>query len=151
MIIEGEEDERIEEEEELEYADELEYHTPPVVHDLRLIKSPPLLLGVITHVDEGECGCPRLGVGWRLGRVSPTSSLEEPPMENNVLIPIQVEHSSLVNPVCGQCALRSSGPIRSQPFIFYPCHPYKTSSNHQGWNVPFADLQKCYFWRQWAQ
>jgi len=46
-VIAMEEGERMdeeedEEEEELEYADKSEYHTPPVVCDLRLIKSPPL-------------------------------------------------------------------------------------------------------------
>jgi len=61
MEVEQEEEE--EEEEELEYANELEYHTPPVVHDLRLIKSPTLSLGGIAHLEEGDCGCPCPGIG----------------------------------------------------------------------------------------
>jgi len=51
------------EQEELEYANESEYHTPPVVHDLRLIKSPTLSLGGIAHLEEGDCGCPHPGIG----------------------------------------------------------------------------------------
>jgi len=92
---EGEE----EEDEELEYADDSEYHTPNVVRDLRLIESPTLSLGGTAHLEEGDCGCPCPGIGWRSGGVSPMSSSEEPPVENDVAIPIQVEHSSLVNPV----------------------------------------------------
>ena len=56
---EGEE----EEDEELEYTDESEYHTPPVVRDLRLIESPTLLLGGAAHLEEGDCDCPRPGIG----------------------------------------------------------------------------------------
>ena len=51
---------------ELEYANELEYYTLPVVQyspTLWLIKSPTLLLGELTHVDE--CNCPKPEVGWR--------------------------------------------------------------------------------------
>jgi len=81
---EGEE----EEDEELEYTNKLEYHTPPVVRDLRLIESPTLLLGGTAHLEEGDCGCPCPGIGWRSGGVSPTSSSEEPPVENDVAIPI---------------------------------------------------------------
>ena len=92
----------------MEYADESEYHTPPVVHDLRLIESPPLSQGEITHVNKGECGCPCPGIGWRSSRVSPMSSSEEPPMENDILIPIQVEHSLLINPVRGYNAQSKS-------------------------------------------
>ena len=79
---EGEE----EEDEELEYADDSEYHTPNVVRDSRLIESPTLSLGGTAHLEEGDCGCPRPGIGWRSGGVSPTSSSEEPPVENNVAI-----------------------------------------------------------------
>jgi len=60
---EGEE----EEDEELEYADESEYHTPPVVRDSRLIKSPTLSLGGTAHLEEGDCSCPCPGIGWRSG------------------------------------------------------------------------------------
>ena len=139
------------EDEELEYANELEYHTPPVVCDLRLIESPPMSLGEIAYVDEGECDCPCPGIGWRSGRVSPMSSSEEPPVENDVPIPIQIEHSSLLNLVRGQPVLRSLRPIQSQPSIFHPRHPYKTSGDHQGWNILLTDLWKCYFWRKWAR
>ena len=149
--IEVEQEGEEEEDEELEYANDSEYHTPNVVRDLRLIESPTLSLGGMAHLEEGDCGCPRPGISWRSGGVSPTSSSEEPPLENDVAIPIQVKHSSLVNPVHGQRAIRSSGPIRSKPSIFYPRHPYKTSGDHQGWNVPIADLRKRYFWRQWAR
>jgi len=129
----------------------LEYHTPPPVCDLRLLESPTLSLGGIAHLKEGDCGCPRPGIGWRSGGVSPTFSSEESPVKNDVLIPIQVKHSLLINPVHGQRAVHSLGPIRSEPSIFYPQHPYTTSGDHQGWNIPIAYLRKRYFWRKWAR
>ena len=72
-------------------------------------------------------------------------------MENVVPILIQIQRSALVNPVRGQRAVRSAGPIRSEPNIFHACHPYKPSGDHQGISLPISELRKRYFWRRWAR
>ena len=72
-------------------------------------------------------------------------------MENNVPIPIQVERSTLVNPVHGQHAVCSSGPMRSHLTIFHVCHPYKPSGDHQGIALSISELSKQHFWQHWTQ
>ena len=72
-------------------------------------------------------------------------------MENVVPIPIQIQRSALVNPVRGQRAVRSAGPIRSEPTIFHARYPYKPSGDHQGISLPISELRKRYFWRRWAR
>ena len=72
-------------------------------------------------------------------------------MENVVPIPIRIQRSVLINPVRGQRAVRSAGPIRSEPSIFYARHPYKPSGDHQGISLPISELRKRYFWRRWAR
>ena len=120
----------------LEYAKDDKYHTPEVkevllpVCELRLIESPSSEQ-LANFFNGDECCQPRHpGIGWRSAGPSPALSEDKSPMENGILIPIQVERSALVNPVCGQCAVRSSGPICSQPTIFHAHHPYKPSGDH---------------------
>ena len=59
--------------------------------------------------------------------------------------------SVLVNPVRGQCAIRSTSPNHTEPNIFHARHPYKPSGDHQGISLPISELHKQYFWRHWAQ
>ena len=140
----------------LEYAEDNKYHTPEVeevplpVCELRLIES-PLSEQLVNRFSEDECCRPRHpGIGWRSAGPSPAPSEDESPMENVVPIPIQIQRSALVNPVCGQRAVRSAGPIRSEPNIFHAHHPYKPSGDHQGISLPISELRKLYFWRRWA-
>ena len=141
----------------LEYTKDDEYHTPEVeevplpVRELRLIESPSLEPS--TNFSGGdECCRPRHpGIGWRSAGPSPAPSEDESPMENIVPIPIQIQRSALVNPVRGQRAVRSAGPIRSKPTIFHARHPYKPSGDHQGISLPISKLRKRYFWRRWAR
>ena len=124
----------------LEYAKDDKYHTPEVeevplpVRELRLIESP-------RHP----------GIGWRSAGPSPAPSEDESPVENVVPIPIRIQRSALVNPVRGQRAVHSAGPIRSEPTIFHARHPYKPSGDHQGISLPISKLRKRYFWRRWAR
>ena len=141
----------------LEYAEDDEYHTPEVkdvplpVHELRLIESPSLEPST-NFSGRDECCQPRHpGIGWRSAGPSPAPSEDESPVENVVPIPIQIQRSVLVNPVCGQHAVRSAGPICSEPTIFHAHHPYKPSGDHQGISLPISKLRKRYFWRRWAQ
>ena len=126
----------------LEYAKDDEYHTPEVeevplpVRELRLIESPssePLA----NFFDGDECCRSRHpGIGWRSAGPSPALSEDESPVENVVLILIQIQRSALINPVRGQHAVRSTSPIHSEPTIFHACHPYKPSGDHQGISLP---------------
>ena len=140
----------------LEYAEDDEYHTPEVeevplpVRELRLIESPSVE-GLVNHFSEDECCRPRHpGIGWRSAGPSPAPLEDEPPVENIVPIPIQIQRSALVNPVCGQRTVRSAGPIHSEPTIFHAHHPYKPSGDHQGISLSISELRKQYFWRHWA-
>ena len=138
-------------------AEDNEYHTPEVeevplpVCELRLIESPSLEQS--TNFFNGDECCrphhPR--IRWRSAGPSPAPSEDESPVENVVLIPIRIQRSALVNPVCGQHAVRSAGLIRSEPSIFHACHPYKPSGDHQGISLPISKLHKQYFWRHWAR
>ena len=141
----------------LEYAEDDEYHTPEVeevslpVHELRLIESPSLEPLVNLSI-EVECCRPRNPrIGWRSAGPSPAPSEDESPVENVIPIPIRIQRSALVNPVHGQRAVCSTGPIRSEPSIFHACHPYKPSGDHQGISLPISKLRKWYFWRRWAR
>ena len=105
----------------LEYAEDDKYHTPEVkevplpVRELRLIES-PLAEQLVNPFSEDECCRPRHpGIGWRSAGPSPALSEDESPVENVVPIPIRIQRSALVNPVRGQHAVRSAGPIRSEP------------------------------------
>ena len=107
----------------LEYAEDDKYHTPEVeevplpVRELRLIESPSVDR-LVNPFSEDECCRPRHpGVGWRSAGPSPAPSEDESPVENVVLIPIRIQRSALVNPVRGQRAVRSAGPIHSEPTI----------------------------------
>ena len=141
----------------LEYAEDDEYHTPEVkevllpVHELRLIESPSLEQ-LANFFDGDECCQPRHpGIGWRSAGPSPAPSEDKSPVENIVPIPIRIQRSALVNPVRGQRAIHSTGPIRSEPNIFHAHHPYKPSGDHQGITLPISKLRKQYFWRHWAR
>ena len=140
----------------LEYAEDNKYHTPEVeevplpVHELRLIESPSMER-LVNPSHEDECCRPRYpGVGWRSAGPSPALSEDESPVENIVPIPIRIQRSVLINPVRGQRAVHSAGPIRSELTIFHACHPYKPSGDHQGISLPISKLHKRYFWRCWA-
>ena len=155
----GTEEPMIEEAEgsQLEYAEDDEYHTPEVeevplpVCELRLIKSPSMDW-LVNPFSKDECCQPRHpGIGWRSAGPSPAPSEDESPVENVVPIPIRIQRSALINPVCGQRAVRSAGPIRSEPTIFHARHPYKPSGDHQGIPLPISELRKRYFWRRWAR
>ena len=102
--------------EELEYADteESEYHTPPVVKSptLQLIHPELNTFGTTSLLCEE---CPHPGIGW----CGEGTSLVASPEENEVLLPVCVSHSELVNPNQGQCATCSIGPIHSSPTIFH--------------------------------
>ena len=133
------------------------YHTPEVeevplpVRELRLIESPSVER-LVNPFSEDECCRPRHpGVGWRSAGPSPAPSEDKSPVENIVPIPIRIQRSALVNPVRGPRAVRSAGPIRSEPNIFHARHPYKPSGDHQGISLPISELRKRYFWRRWAQ
>ena len=135
--------------EELEYADaeESEYHTPPVVQSptLRLIHPELNAFGMMSLPCE-ECPCP--GISWLGEGTSPVAS----PEENEVLLPVRVSHSELVNPDQGQRATRSIGPIRSPPTIFHLRHPYKPSGSlGPRWEPSITQLVKRKSWRQWAR
>ena len=140
----------------LEYAEDDDYHTPEVeevllpVRELRLIESPSLEPS--TNFSGGdECCRPRHpGIGWRSAGPSPAPSEDESPVENVVPILIRIQRSALVNPVRGQRAVCSTGPICSEPTIFHAHHPYKPSGDHQGISLPISELRKRYFWRHWA-
>ena len=141
----------------LEYAKDDKYHTPEVeevplpVRELRLIE-PPSSEQSVNPFSEDKCCRPRHpGIGWRSAGPSPAPSEDESPVENVVPIPIQIQRSALVNPVHGQRAVRSAGPIRSEPTIFHARHPYKPSGDHQGISLPISELRKRYFWRRWAR
>ena len=141
----------------LEYTEDDEYHTPEVeevplpVCELRLIESPSSEQ-LANFFNGDECCQPHYpGIRWRSAGPSPAPSEDESPMENVIPILIQIQRSALVNPVCGQRAVRSSGPIRSQPNIFHACHPYKPSGDHQGIALPISELHKQYFWWRWAR
>ena len=135
----------------LEYTEDNEYHTPEVkevlllVRKLRLIESPSLEPS--TDFSGGdECCRPRYpGIGWRSAGPSPALSEDKSPVENVVPIPIRIQRSALVNPVRGQRAVRSAGPICSEPNIFHARHPYKPSGDHQGISLPISELHKRYF------
>ena len=135
--------------EELEYADAKgsEYHTPPVVQSptLRLIH-PELNAFGTTSLPCEEC--PRPGIGWCGEGTSSVAS----PEENEVLLPVRVSHSGLVNPDQGQRAIRSIGPIHSPPTIFHLRHPYKPSGSlGPRWEPSITQLVKHKSWRQWAR
>ena len=155
----GTEDLMVEEVEgsQLEYTKDDEYHTPEVeevpllVHELRLIEPPSLEQSVNPFSEDKCCRPHHPGIGWRSAGPSPAPSEDESPVENIVPIPIQIQRSALVNPVHGQRAVRSAGPIRSKPTIFYVRHPYKLSGDYQGISLPISELRKRYFWRRWAR
>ena len=159
LVEVGTEEPMVEEAEgsQLEYAEDDEYHTPEVeevplpVRELRLIES-PLSEQLVNPFSEDECCQPcHPGIGWRSAGPSPAPSEDESPVENIVLIPIQIQRSALVNPVRGQRAVRSASPIRSELNIFHARHPYKPSGDHQGISLPISELHKRYFWRRWAR
>ena len=88
---------------------------------------------------------------------SPTLQLTEPeslvstPRENDVLLPICVSHSELVNPSQGQHAVCSTGPICLPPTIFHLQHPYKPlGSLGPRWEPSLTQLAKWKYWRQWV-
>ena len=60
-------------------------------------------------VDFQHCQPHYPGIGWRLAGPSPAPSEDKSPVENNVPIPVRVKRSALMNPVCGQHAICSSG------------------------------------------
>ena len=141
----------------LEYAEDDEYHTlevedvPLPVRELRLIESPSSEQ-LANFFDGDECCQPHHpGIGWRSAGPSPALLEDESPMENVVPIPIRIQRSALVNPVRGQCTVRSTSPICSEPNIFHARHPYKPSGDHQGISLPISELRKRYFWRHQAQ
>ena len=152
------EESRVEEAEgsQLEYTEDDKYHTPEVkeapllVCELRLIES-PLLEQLANFFDGDECCQPHHpGIGWRSAGPSPAPLEDESPVENVILILIQIQRSALVDPVRGQHAVCSSGPIHSQPSIFHACHPYKPSGDHQGIALSISKLSKQHFWWCWA-
>ena len=119
------EEPRVEEAEgsQLEYAEDNEYHTleveevPLPVCELRLIES-PLSEQLTNFFDGDECCRPRHpGIRWRSAGPSPAPSEDESPMENIILILIQIQRLVLVNPICSQRAVCSSGPIHFQPTL----------------------------------
>ena len=146
LVEAGTEEPMVEEAEgsQLEYAEDDEYHTPKVeevlllVRELRLIESPSL--EPLTNFSGGdECCQPRHPrIGWRSAGPSPAPLEDESPVENVIPIPIRIQRSALVNPVHGQRAVRSAGPIRSEPTIFHARHPYKPSGDHQGISLPIS-------------
>ena len=115
------EESRVEEAEgsQLEYTEDDKYHTPEVkeapllVCELRLIESPSLEQ-LANFFDGDECCQPHHpGIRWRSAGPSPAPSEDESPVENVILILIWIQRSALMNPVRGQRAVRSSGPIHS--------------------------------------
>ena len=63
----------------------------------------------VASMDFQHCQPHYPGIGWRLAGPSPALSEDKSPVENDVPIPVQVERSALMNPVCGQHAICSSG------------------------------------------
>ena len=101
----------------LEYAEDNKYHTPEVeeipfpVCELRLIESPSSEW-LVNPFSKDECCQPcHPGIRWRSAGPSPAPSEDESPVENIIPIPIRIQRSALVNPVRGQHAVRSAGPI----------------------------------------
>ena len=74
------------------------------------------------------------------------------PEENEILLPIRVSHSELVNPDQGQRTIRSMGPIRLSSTLFHLQHPYKPSGSFgPRWEPSITQLVKHKSWRQWAR